>query len=754
VTFRQLRYAVGMNEKGKARRYLPVALLLLTSAAYAPSLAGTFHWDDKPLILKNPYIRNFKHLGRNLSSAFWNVKPSGGGDLRANIYFRPLVTLSYMVDHALYGFQPWGYHLTNVLLHALAVLMVYWLGIRLFASPWYAFAAALVFALHPSRTEVVAWISGRTGSMMAISYVASLIFFWRYLSGESERKRTLLFAWLTYLLAMVCKETALSLVPAVVALDYLILKDNGGGRRKRNMLWCHVPLVAATAIFLVFRVFYQGGVLSERPSTGLWPRLVTFLETIGHYGWLTLNPYDPSLQVAAFYNPAQPNWTMVGGGAALLVVFCVGLYWAIRRKAPAAWALLFTMAAVAPVSNLIPLSLRSLVAERFLYLPLLGVAYLIGFGLQAARPAMRRILSAVLVLLCLSWTVVDATRSYQYADELQLWLSTAESSPDNPLAQQMVASALVRRGRHIDAEKWFAKSLKNWIRVQQTPEVVAVQLGWLDLRLLRSQDRDRKFLEALATYLGRLAEMVERPAGTVKAATLVLGDTSLFVEVKKEKTRSLVRRKRAMIYSMLGTVHSRLGRDELAIAAFEKSLLASAHDVGTMLNASLAYARAFRVEQAFALYQRAKGLQPQAGKVVELGKTLVQVDTRLKRLAALEASLPSLSPSLQPTSPPLGQGDVQGNIERAAVKRLRAETYMILRSPARAEKLLKEAIALSPDDRRLRAVLALELAAGLELEKALEVIKIARQRFGAEAGIDQLERQIHRVYREEERKRR
>jgi hypothetical protein len=88
------------------------------------------------------------------------------------------------------------------------------------------------------------------------------------------------------------------------------------------------------------------------------------------------------------------------------------------------------------------------------------------------------------------------------------------------------------------------------------------------------------------------------------------------------------------------------------------------------------------------------------------------------------------------------------------VKRLRAETYMILRSPARAEKLLKEAIALSPDDRRLRAVLALELAAGLELEKALEVIKIARQRFGAEAGIDQLERQIHRVYREEERKRR
>jgi|GEM_PF-3167037 protein O-mannosyl-transferase len=724
-----------MNEKSLVRRFLPLALLLLTSAAYAPSLMGTFHWDDKPLILKNPYIRSFEHLGRNLSSAFWNVKPSGAGDLRANVYFRPLVTLSYMVDYSLYGFQPWGYHLTNILLHALAVLMVYWLGIRLFSTPWYAMAAALIFALHPSRTEVVAWVSGRTGSMMAIAYVGSVLLFWRYLSGESEKRRTLLFAWLAYLVAMLCKETAISLVPVVIALDYLVLNrasdEPGKAKSTRRHLWrCHVPLALGTGVFLVLRIFYQGGVLSDRPSMGLWPRLSMLLETIGHYGALTLNPYDPSLQVAAFYNPARPDWMMVALGAILLLAFSAGLYWALRKRATVGWAVILTMAAVAPVSNLVPLSLRSLVAERFLYLPLLGVAFLVGFGLQAARPQLRRILSAVVILLCLSWTTVDALRSYQYADELKLWLATAESSPNNPLAQQMVASTLVRHRRYGEAEKWFAKSLKNWIRVQQTPEVVALQLGWLDLRLLRSKGHDTAFLSDLSVYLGRLADMVEKPAGTVPAATISLGNTSLFVEVKKEKTRALVRRKRAMIYSMLGTVHSRLGHDALAIDAFEKSLAASPHDIGTMLNASLAYARAFRLVRAQELHLRAKSAQPDAGKVLELGKTLSQVRGRLQRLSSLE-------------------GGAANSQQQAEAKRLRAEVFMLLRSPVRAEKLLREAIILSPDDRQLRAVLALELAAGLELEKALTVIKDARQRFGGEKGIEKLERKVRRVYEEE-----
>lgn len=730
-----------MNEESLARRFLPVALLLVTSAAYAPSLTGTFQWDDKSLILKNPYIRSFKHLRRNLSSAFWNVKPSGGGDLRANVYFRPLVTLSYMVDHAIYGVQPWGYHLTNVLLHSLAVLMVYWLAIRIFAAPWLAFAAALIFALHPSRTEVVAWISGRTGSMMTIFYLASLLLFWRYLSGEGARKRTLFLAWLAYLFAMVCKETAISLVVAVIGLDYLIVNASGGEsdtfRRKHNLRWCHLPLVGATGLFLVFRVFYQGGVLSDRPSTGLWPRITMFLESIGQYGALTVNPYDPSLQVTAFYHPARPDWVMVGAGAALLVAFCAGLYWALKKRSAmgrgVAWAMVLTMSAVAPVSNLVPLSLRTLVSERFLYLPLLGLALMVGFGLKAARSGLRHILVAVVVLLTLSWATVDALRSREYASELTLWLSTARTSPDNPLAEQNIALALVRAGRYDEADTWFAKALKNWIRVQQAPEVIALQMAWLDVRLLRMTDRKGKFLEKLGNYLGTLSEMLDKPAGTVPAITLSLGKVSFFVEIKTERTRLLVRRKRTALYGLLGTVRSLTGADAQALAAFETALQAAPYDAGILLNATLAYARAFRIEQALQYYQRALQLLPEAGTVLTLGKTLREVKRRLKEISALD-----------------GLQDGEG---RAAAERLKAEIYMLLRSPARAETHLRQAIALSPDDRQLRAALAMELAAGLELAKALEVIQYARQRFGAEAGIDQLEQQVRRIYQEEHAKR-
>lgn len=146
-------------------------LMVLAGAAffvYFNALGNDFAYDDNVQIKKNPYITSFKYLNDIFTKNVWAFRGVEG----ISNYYRPMMTLPYLLNYQAFGLNPFGFHLTNILFHLMATLLVFLLGRRLLSNDLMAFMAALLFAVHPIHTESVTWVAGLTD-------VNCAVFFWR-----------------------------------------------------------------------------------------------------------------------------------------------------------------------------------------------------------------------------------------------------------------------------------------------------------------------------------------------------------------------------------------------------------------------------------------------------------------------------------------------------------------------------------------------------------------------------------------------
>ncbi len=143
-----------------SRTRMLLGLVLLTVLAYGNTTQNGFLWDDQPHIVENSHIRNHYYLGIVFRSDLFH-SPSA----TAVPYYRPMQTVSYMADYALWGLNPFGYHLTNLALHLGCVLLLTLLVEQFSQNRWLAGGVAAVFAVHPVLTNAVAYVAGRADSL-------------------------------------------------------------------------------------------------------------------------------------------------------------------------------------------------------------------------------------------------------------------------------------------------------------------------------------------------------------------------------------------------------------------------------------------------------------------------------------------------------------------------------------------------------------------------------------------------------------
>jgi hypothetical protein len=187
--------------------------------AYVPTLGFQFVYDDKPQIIQNPAIRAWRYLPNYFTSHVWaELYPHVGSD-----YYRPVFLLWFRLNHAMFGVNPVGWHLTTVLCHVAATYLVFRLVRRLAASPWTAFSAATLFALHPVYIESVAWVSGVTDPLLAILLLGSFLAYMRFREGNRWGWMGLALAF--FVLGLLEKETAVVLGPP----DFLVCVALRGG---------------------------------------------------------------------------------------------------------------------------------------------------------------------------------------------------------------------------------------------------------------------------------------------------------------------------------------------------------------------------------------------------------------------------------------------------------------------------------------------------------------------------------------------
>jgi len=347
---------------------LPAVAVALACAAYYNTLHNPFVYDDHDTVIANPSL----------------VDPTNVKFVLVYSPFRPVVNASYALDHWFWGYRPFGYHLTNVALHASSVLLLYaWLRRILAdtgssgAASLAAFAGAALFAVHPLQSEAVAYVSGRSELMCAVWFIAALLLArGAILSGSRVRTAG---AVLCGLLAIASKEIGLVLPFVVLAYDWLLRPGEDAARRKR--LWrVFVPafvLLAGVGVYRLMAVRGISGGTALGPLLNLFTQAIVVWRYVGLLAW----PAGQSIMhgVHRVTSVADPiAWVALAGLAAA----CVAAF-RLRTSYPVVTlGIVWFFAVLAPSSSVI--ALREGMAEHRVYLASAGVFIAVASALARA----------------------------------------------------------------------------------------------------------------------------------------------------------------------------------------------------------------------------------------------------------------------------------------------------------------------------------------------------------------------------------
>lgn len=411
---------------------------LVVVVLYAGTLAYAFVWDDLDLIVRNAALQG-PEWARLLTSDFWASTGGGTG------MWRPVVTASYRVDGVLSGWQPWAFHLVNVLAHAVATALLMRLARARGLASGPAFAAGLLYATAPALSEAVAWIAGRTDAFVALGTFAALLFARRLRTRGDAGSRLGLVAATAF--ALLSKETALVL-PLVVLADSAM----PGTPAARRPVW--EPVAWCSAVTLLWAVAHRAVVpgSAHPPDPGAWAGAPAL--ALAHLAWLS--PLAAHAPLLPEWSVPAPPWVWAAWGA--LALWTVAVLAAFRRRSEWTLPLVLLVAPLLPVAGASLLETGARFAERALVLPAAGWA-LACATLATGVPAAQRRLVATLLALLVCLQGLAATRAIgAWRDEESRIRRIAEVRPDDPDAVLGMADLLSAQGRTEEAARWLARA--------------------------------------------------------------------------------------------------------------------------------------------------------------------------------------------------------------------------------------------------------------------------------------------------------
>ena len=430
---------------GWAALLLGIAVLL----AYADSFRAGLIYDNAVLFSQDPRIHavTAHNLSLILSGGYWYNRPDTG-------LYRPLTTLSFLLNYAAFGPQPASYHWVNLAMHEINVLLVYALGMLVFARRWPAFALAAIWGLHPLHTEAVTNVVGRADLLAGFGVLAGFLCYIRYSRATGRRR----LAWLAGLAAaqtigIFSKESA-AVLPGIMLL-YGSMTEQAGWWRQRALPYAAVVLPLAAYLWLrsSLRIHLLPSYI-DNPivAAGFLAGRMTAFEVLGKFVWLFLWPARLSADYSYLAIPVLA-WQTIGWGdvlALLTAAILAAVTWfAVARKRSAKalyFFALFFWIAYLPTSNL-PIVIGSIMAERFLYLPSIGLAGLavaaaVRWRGQSRLHLPERVWWGVPAAVCIALGARTYARNLDWRDERSLWTSAVAVSPGSARAHDILGTAL------------------------------------------------------------------------------------------------------------------------------------------------------------------------------------------------------------------------------------------------------------------------------------------------------------------------
>ncbi len=435
---------------GPARFVFAGALIVAATAAVYSLVPGFgfTNWDDDFYVLGNPLVRS---LTWSKLGAVFTTEELGN--------YHPLTMLSYVVEHQFFGLDPRFFHLTNLALHAANGVLVFWLVWLLFRRFAGALTAALLFTVHPLQVESVAWIAERKNVLAAFFFLAAVIAYARRREGRGAiREWAATYAF--FVLALSSKATAVTLPPVLLLIDYV------RGRPVDRRAWLEkTPLFGLALAAGAAAIWAQRSAGAIQTARAHWWLDGLFVASRGTLYYIVetvfpgdLSPLHPYPRAGGFALPVDYLLAPAALGAVAAALVWWSSRWDLDARRRVVFGLGFYLVNVLPVVQLLPVG-RSVVADRYFYLPGAGLFALAGLGLDAlarrtaARPRLRRaplVLVAVIVL-ALGWLAHRQTGVWR--DGMSLWNAVLARDPGSKEALTNRAELFTARG---EADKAFA----------------------------------------------------------------------------------------------------------------------------------------------------------------------------------------------------------------------------------------------------------------------------------------------------------
>jgi tetratricopeptide (TPR) repeat protein len=474
-------------------RLAGLLLVAITLAAFLGVAGNGFvNFDDPDYVTGNPQVRagltpqSFRWAWTTFHAANWH----------------PLTWVSLQLDWQMYRGAAWGFHLTNLVLHLAATLVVFGLLRRLTGSVWRSFFVAALFAVHPLRVESVAWVAERKDVLSALFGLLALWSYARY--AERPGPRRYLLVALLLALGLLSKPMLVTLPCVMLLLDYWPLRRWRPGRFAAagppagqpvaplpRLVAEKVPLLAlALASSLVTVAAQHDALLGKEGS--LTFRVENALVAYAKYLALTFWPSG----LAPFYplNPAGLTWGQAAGAGLLLAAVTALALTAAPRCPYLAVGWLWFVGMLVPVIGLVQVGSQAL-ADRYTYLPHIGLFLLLVWGghdLLARRGWERRlgpVLAGGVVAACV--LVTNLQTSY-WSDSVTLWKHAAEVTVPNYKTCLHLGDAYEGERRYDEATRWLAQAVAR----NPNDPVARNKLGEALLNLDRPEEATEELLVA------------------------------------------------------------------------------------------------------------------------------------------------------------------------------------------------------------------------------------------------------------------
>jgi len=683
-----------------------VALVIVTFAAFGGLLSSGFvNYDDPVYVTENAHVQR----GLTGESVAWAFRTTEAAN------WHPLTWLSHMLDVQLFGLEAGKHHLTSLLLHALNTLLLFFLLVRMTGALWRSAFVAALFALHPLHVQSVAWIAERKDVLSTLLWLLTLGAWGAYLKSKKTGPYALAMAF--FALGLMAKPMLVTLPFTLLLLDYwplgrLVLPLRGRSGALKELLWEKAPLFALSAASCIVTAIVQrsGGAVVALEHLGFGSRLAN--AALAYVGYLGKTLWPASL--AVFYpHPRARLALAAAGGAALLLLGVTVMAFRLGKRAPfLVWGWLWYLGTLVPVIGLVQVGDHAM-ADRYTYIPLIGIFVAIAWGLAALvreRRALRHAVAVAALASLAALFLVTRIQSGYWSDSKALFEHALAVTSDNYLAHNQLGVALEGENRHPEAVEHYRQALRIRPNYAQAMDNLGLDLA--------KMNRGAEALE----YLQQAVRINPDSADAQYNLGIALAAAGRLDEAVEHYRRALgIKPDHVQAMNNLGVALGNMDRLPEAIECLRHAVRLQPDFADAHYNLGLALDDTGRLDEAVEHYRRVLGIKPDHVQAMNyLGVALGKMNRLPEAIECLQNAV-RIHPDFADAQYNLGLAlAYTGRLDEAAerfreavrIKPDSADAHFQLgsilarqRHPEEAREQFQQALRIAPDHAQARAAL-------------------------------------------------